>query len=89
MFTNLDDIFSSMGYLPEFFGGMEGLKEPFKGRHGHDLRYDISISFGSRATGVERKFPSRGISDANVAVGRVRNREACVQLVFTAAGAER
>ncbi len=57
-FTNVDDIFSSMGDIfQEFFGGMGGFtRGRSSGRHGHDLRYDIAISFEESATGIEREI---------------------------------
>ncbi|MFA4874788.1 MAG: DnaJ domain-containing protein, partial [bacterium] len=63
-FTNVDDIFSSMGSIfEEFFGGMGGFGfGASRGRHGYrpaagsDLRYDLSISFMDAAHGTEREI---------------------------------
>lgn len=61
-FTNLDDIFSSMGSIfEEFFGGMGGFGVPHSGRRshartGHDLRYDLSVSFMEAAHGTEKEI---------------------------------
>lgn len=65
-FTNVEDIFSSMGDIfEEFFGGMGGFDFGFGGRrsagrrrarHGADLRHDISLGFMEAATGTEREI---------------------------------
>lgn len=62
-FTNVDDIFSSMGDIfEEFFGGFGGhgfssrqTSHGRRGRHGTDLRHDIKISFMEAANGIERE----------------------------------
>lgn len=63
-FTNVDDIFSSMGGIfEEFFGGMGGFgfstgKGHGRGRsrHGADLRHEMEISFVDAAVGIEREI---------------------------------
>ncbi|HPQ80670.1 MAG TPA: molecular chaperone DnaJ [bacterium] len=60
-FTDVNDIFSSMGDIfEEFFGGMGGFgmgqrRSSRRGRPGRDLRQDITISFMDAATGSERE----------------------------------
>lgn len=63
-FTDVQDIFSSMGSIfEEFFGGMGGFgfgRQQGRGRHraraGADLKYDMTISFMEAARGVEREI---------------------------------
>lgn len=63
-FTNVDDIFASMGDIFEdFFGGLGGFgfgsrqtSHRRRGRHGADLRHDIKISFMEAAKGIEREI---------------------------------
>lgn len=61
-FTDMDDIFSSMGGIfEEFFGGMGspfagGRRSRTRPLRGADLRHDISISFVEAAHGIEREI---------------------------------
>ena len=56
-FTNMNDIFSSMGDIfEEFFGGMGGFSGRRRARMGADLRHDISVGFLESAGGVEREI---------------------------------
>jgi len=62
-FTDVNDIFSSMGdVFEEFFGGMGGFGFSGTGRaggrprRGADLRHDIAISFVEAAHGIEREI---------------------------------
>lgn len=62
-FSNVDDIFSSMGSIfEEFFGGLGGFgfgTHASRGRHGRqgaDLRYDLTISFLESFKGVQREI---------------------------------
>lgn len=61
-FSNVDDIFASMGDIfEEFFGGMGS---PFGGSHGgrtrarrgHDIRHDLNISFIDASKGIEKEI---------------------------------
>lgn len=62
-FSNVDDIFSSMGSIfEEFFGGMGGFGFGSRrggGRHGArsgaDMRHDLKVSFLEAASGVEHE----------------------------------
>lgn len=61
-FSDMDDIFSSMGSIfEEFFGGMGGAGfgarrggGGSRGRRGSDLRLDLTVSFKESALGCER-----------------------------------
>lgn len=60
-FTNVDDIFSSMGDIfDDLFGGFgfgaRGARHGRRGRHGADLRHDVKISFLSAVEGVEEEI---------------------------------
>ena len=60
-FSDVNDIFSSMGDIfDEFFGGMGGFGFGHAGgrrvRRGADMRYDLSISFLDAAKGTEREI---------------------------------
>lgn len=54
-FSNVEDIFGSMGSIfEEFFGGFGGRRH--RARSGSDLRHDIKLSFVDAAKGSEREI---------------------------------
>ena len=84
-FTDVNDIFSSMGDIfEEFFGGMGGFGMGShggrrRGRPGRDLRHDITVSFMDAAKGAEREVSITkqatcdGCSGSGMAPGTGRN----------------
>ena len=57
-FSGFEDIFSSFGDIFEdFFGLGGGRGSRSRQQRGHDLRYDLSLSFLEAAFGVEKELP--------------------------------